>query len=342
VRATRLMKRRGFWGAALVALLGGVLLVSALPAASRPASRSATQAKPVIYFIDHACPSAGSFWDPVHNGAKEAAAALGVNLRIVSLTDAQCGSIPIEVNNLNTAIAAHPAGIATTVLNPTGFSAALKRAAAAGIPVVAVNAVPDNNDPAINPYLSYIGQSNRDAGVGIAQQAVKSFKLKAGDKVVVVDQEPFNISLTSREQGIAAGLKSVGIKPVNLNTSDTIASGIALVRAYLQQHPGVKAVMALGPPALAEIVPAVQALHLTNKIGIVSFDLDSATLHYIQQGSVAATVNQQPFLQGYQAVVQLYLSNKWGAAPQNFATGPAYLTKNNVAKLAKYVNYTGY
>jgi simple sugar transport system substrate-binding protein len=294
-----------------------------------------------FYMITHACPS-DTFWPPVFNGANAAAKAYGVTLHIVSLTSAQCGSIPAEVSNLQTAIGTHPNGIAVTIPSATAFSSALKQAAAAGIPVVAVNTIPSGGSSAANPYLAYVGQSNYQAGAGAGKEAVSMFGLHAGDKVAVVDHEPFNISLTQREQGIAAGLASAGIKPVDVNTSDDPSSGAATVQAYVTKNPDVKVLMSLGTIGTTQIVTGLKAASKSTQVKVSGFDLDSATVHYLQQGVMGFTVNQQPFLQGYYSVVELYLHDRYGAQPEDISTGPAYLTSTNIKTLGKYVNETGY
>jgi simple sugar transport system substrate-binding protein len=76
------------------------------------------------------------------------------------------------------------------------------------------------------------------------------------------------------------------------------------------------------------------------KIG--GFDLTSTVLSYIEHGQVGFTLDQQPFLQGYDSIMELYLDATEGAAPVTIYTGPAFLTTTNVKKLAKYVTHTGY
>jgi len=333
------------WKFLSVAVFGFILAAcGASPSSSKTTTTSkATHAKYVFYVINHGCPS-DPFWIQDNNGVEAAAKLLapdGVNVRLVGLTSSQCGSVAAEVNNLETAIAAHPNGIAVTIVSPTAFGSALKQAMAAGIPVVAYNSIPHNNNPSVNPFDAYVGETNYSAGVEDAQRAASQFSLSSGDTVVVVDHEPTNISLTSRLNGIESVLKPMGVNVQVINTSDNISSGISLVSSYFATHKNVKAIFCLGPIGIQQAVGGLKAQHISPFPPITSFDLDSVTLHYIQNGDVAYTIDQQPFLQGFDAVMELYQAARWGSAPVNIYTGPTVLDKAHLGPLSE-INETGY
>ena len=54
----------------------------------------------------------------------------------------------------------------------------------------------------------------------------------------------------------------------------------------------------------------------------------------IEDGYIAAVLDQQPFLQGYLPIIQLYLTSKFGFAGMDIDTGAALITKANVAAVA--------
>jgi simple sugar transport system substrate-binding protein len=319
------------------AMAGGTYLAS-----TSVSSASARPGDPLtFYFISHGCPT-DPFWPPVWNGAADAGRQLGVRVDILHITSSECGSTAAEVSLLETAIAAHPAGIATTVTDPTAFSSALKTAARDGIPVVVFNSAPTaSGEPnSENPYLAYIGQQNYSAGEGLAEEAVKYFGLSKGASVVIVDHEPTNISLTQRLNGVHAAFGPLGIKPTVVNTSDNISQGASIVSAYLQSHKHIAAVLTLGTTGTDEVVQGMTTAGAHVKIG--AMDLDSTTLSYIERGIVSYTVDQQPYLQGYYSIVELFLDATEGAQPVSISTGPVFLTSENVKTLAKYVNHTGF
>jgi len=329
-----------------IALMATLILAGCGASSSNTATNGSSQPTAVassanitVDMVTHACPS-DTFWPPVFNGAEAAAKIFNVKLDNIRLTSAQCGNIPAEVSNLQTAIQNHPNGIITTIPSDTAFSQALQTAASDNIPVIAMNTAPPES--AQNPYLAYIGQPNYQAGQGSAEEAITLFHLRAGDTVVVVDHEPTNISLTAREQGIANVLNAKHINVVYINTSDNPSTGASTVQSYLMVHPNVSALLSLGTVGTTQIVTALQALGKAGKIPVGGFDFGSATLHDIQQGVVSYTVDQQPFLQGFDAVEELALLARYGSAPVSINTGPSFLTHENVSQYGKYATETGF
>ena len=59
------------------------------------------------------------------------------------------------------------------------------------------------------------------------------------------------------------------------------------------------------------------------------FDAAPGTLTGLQTGYIVASIDQQQYLQGYFSVYVLYLTNKYGFAPQ-IDTGGYLITKDNI------------
>jgi simple sugar transport system substrate-binding protein len=314
---------------------------SSSSSAASSAAASTSSSLGTFYFISHGCPT-DPFWPPVWNGATDAGKQLGIKVDILHITSSECGSTAAEVSLLDTAIAAHPAGIATTVTDATSFSSALQTAAKDGIPVVVFNSAPTASGvpTSANPYLAYLGQQNYSAGEGLATEAASEFSLAKGASVIVIDHEPTNISLTQRLQGVKAAFGPMGITPTVVNTSDDISTGASIVSAYLSTHKNLAAILTLGTTGTDEVAQAQSSAGTHIKIG--AMDLDSTTLSYIENGTVTFTVDQQPYLQGYLSIVELYLDATEGATPVSISTGPVFLTSSNVKALSKYVTHTGY
>ena len=73
-------------------------------------------------------------------------------------------------------------------------------------------------------------------------------------------------------------------------------------------------------------------------IVIPSIDLSTKIMEYIEQGKVMFTLDQQQWLQAYLAVQFLYTRIKFEmAGPAEVGTGPAVVSKENVAKVKALV-----
>ncbi|MFL2520027.1 MAG: hypothetical protein ACJ0RJ_01050, partial [Alphaproteobacteria bacterium] len=54
----------------------------------------------------------------------------------------------------------------------------------------------------------------------------------------------------------------------------------------------------------------------------------------INSGYIDVVIDQQPFIQGYMPIVQLFLSTKYGMAGLAMDTGAAFVTADNVDAVA--------
>ncbi len=77
----------------------------------------------------------------------------------------------------------------------------------------------------------------------------------------------------------------------------------------------------------------------TAKIATYAFNSDLIPL--LQNGKVAFTIDQQPYLQGYMAVDSLWLYNRNKGvlgAQQPIATGPVVVDQSNIGELTQYIS----
>ncbi len=85
-------------------------------------------------------------------------------------------------------------------------------------------------------------------------------------------------------------------------------------------------------PAIGD---AISQLKLNNKICSYGFDLGPKQLEAIKTGALQGSLGQQPFLQGFYPVVQLYLQIDRNIAAANLDTRAQLVTKENVEKVGK-------
>jgi simple sugar transport system substrate-binding protein len=85
-------------------------------------------------------------------------------------------------------------------------------------------------------------------------------------------------------------------------------------------------------PAIGD---AISQLKLNNKICAYGFDLGPKQLEQIKTGALQGSLGQQPFLQGFYPVVQLYLQLDRNISAANLDTRAQLVTKDNVDKVGK-------
>ncbi|MBV9944208.1 MAG: substrate-binding domain-containing protein, partial [Solirubrobacterales bacterium] len=262
----------------------------------------------------------GSFWSVVYKGAKDAAADLGCTLTEVYGSQQQGQAQPddnAENAQIQNAINAHVNGMAVSNHDPALMNPTLAKAAAAGIPVVLLNAGCDDADIAASKALTCVGQPEQLAG----QAAGAAFKkLGATNVLCIIHQSGQN--LLDRCNGIAQALgvgqqcksgsaPSSGTACTELTLSTPNAASnpqqaIGQVTSYLQAHSGINAVMALNNAIGTALVTSKPP----SNPKVATFDLNSGVQADLQNGSMAFAIDQQQYLQGYLPIVFLDLYNR--------------------------------
>jgi ABC-type sugar transport system substrate-binding protein len=264
------------------------------------------------------------FWKKVVAGAQETAATLGVSVDIQYADDN-----PERQNNIiETAIANRVNGIGLIINIDEAYTANIRRARAAGIPVIAYN-IDDTRGPAGSERMAFIGQDFVTAGYLITKELIKEYKIGRGDLVLCPVEHPDAVYAAKRFEGVKKALDEVGARGDVLGTgSVSLEDTLGKMSQYLIGHRNTKAILAMGGMPL-EVAP--QAAEEAGMKGLpnAGFDITKTIIRNILDGKTLATVDQQPYYQGAFTITQLYLNNKYGLIPCDINTGGAIITKHN-------------
>jgi len=157
-----------------------------------------------VAFITHAAPG-DNFWDIVRKGAEVAAAKDNIQLRYAS--DADGGGQATLVQN---AIDSKVDAIAVTLAKPDALGEVVRKAEAAGIPVVVFNAGIDKYQQ--YGALMFFGSDESLAGQSAGQRLAQE---SPGGKALCVVHEQGNVSLETRCAGVKQGLANTENLQVN-------------------------------------------------------------------------------------------------------------------------------
>ncbi|HEY0808253.1 MAG TPA: substrate-binding domain-containing protein [Pseudonocardiaceae bacterium] len=291
----------------------------------------------------------GNFWSVVYKGAKNAAADLGCKLSETYGSQQQGQAEPddnAQNQQIQNAINAHVDGIAVSDHDPAVMNGTLAQAAAAGIPVVLLNAGCDDQDIAQSKAITCVGQPESLAGQKAGQRFLSE---KASNVLCVIHQSGQN--LLDRCNGIAQGLGigntcPTGNAPASgpacteliLSTPNAASNpqqAVGQVTAYLQSHPGVNAVMSLNNAIGQALVVA-----RPSNVKIATFDLSSDVQNDLSANppTMDFAVDQQQYLQGYLPINFLYVYKKHEGnsvgGGGTVASGPLLVDNKNIQKVA--------
>jgi simple sugar transport system substrate-binding protein len=276
-----------------------------------------------IIYADQSTP----FFNPVVAGAQAAAKIYGLKLNV----EYSNSENTTQVNQIETATAGGVNALAVSIPSNTAFTKAICAAHAKGIPVVAFN-VTATSGPVLNCVLSFVGQDFEQAGYLIAQRLVNEGKVPHGAHVFCPVEDPTAVYASGRAAGANRALAAVGAKCDVVSTGFDLAQAQTTETQYLLGHRNANVILALGQVPLQDAPAAAKAAHV--QATIAGFDLSSQISTAIKNGTILATVEQQPYLQGYYAVTQLALNLAYGSTPSDVNTGNEIVDKSNVARVS--------
>lgn len=132
--------------------------------------------------------------------------------------------------------------------------------------------------------------------------------------------------------------KTFGGTVENLNVEGTnMPAATSSIEAKLQAGKDIDAVVTLGAPFAAASVKAKEGSGSTAEID--TFDLNAEVAERLKAREVGFAVDQQPYLQGYLAVDELWLNRTNGnvvGGGKPVLTGPAIVTAKDVPQLENY------
>ena len=292
-------------------------------AAGGAAAGKANTPKLTIAMVTHAAPG-DTFWDIIRKGANAAAAKDNVTLKYSS--DPSSGN---QANLIQSAIDSKVDGIAVTLPDPPAIEPVVKKAIAAGIPVVAFNA--GIGAYASSGALSYFGSDESLAGqTGGKRAADEGYK-----HVLCVVQFQGQVQLEARCDGVKSTFTGSYDK-IYVNGSD-LPSVRSTISAKLKQDPSIDFIVTLGAPIALNAIDAIKDAGSKAKLG--TFDFNPQIPPKIQSGELQWAIDQQPWLQGYMSVDSLWLYKANGnilGGGKPTLTGPFLVDKTNVDFVGKF------
>ncbi|MFD3364521.1 sugar ABC transporter substrate-binding protein [Streptomyces albidoflavus] len=265
-----------------------------------------------------------TFWDIVQKGAQQAAVKDNIKFLYSHHDEAQQ-----QAQLVDAAIDKKVDGLIVTLAKPGAMKAAVERAVKAGIPVVTVNSGSEKSKEF--GALTHIGQDEEIAGEAVGEELNKRGRKKA----LCVLHEQGNVGHEQRCDGVRESFdgKLVNLYVDGTNMPDTQAA----IEARLQTDKSLDSVVTLGAPFADAAVKAKE--DASSKAEINTFDLNAKVAQGLKDGTLGFSVDQQPYLQGYEAVDLLWLyhynADVLGGG-QPVLTGPQIITEKDADALADY------
>jgi simple sugar transport system substrate-binding protein len=247
-------------------------------------------------FVNHV--TTNVFFTPTQDAAADACKLLGCSY---TWTGSATSNVSEMVNAINTAVSSKVDGIATTLISPTAFTGPVQSALSAGIPLVAYNA-----DEPQTGRLAYIGQ---DLFVSGQQMGAHIASLVPSGDIGLFIATPGAANIQPRIDGALATLKShPSIKPNVVATGADVPGELTKINAWAVGHPSAKGMFAVDAGSTQGLAQTIQKNGLRAKGWKGGgYDLTPTTEQLLAADQIDFTIDQQPYLQGFLPVLELYM-----------------------------------
>lgn len=255
-----------------------------------------SSSSPKFVFVNHV--TTNPFFVPTKYGAEDACKLLGCSYQ---WTGSENSNVNEMVNAFNTAVTGGADGIAVALIDEHAFNAPTNAALKAKIPVVSYNA-----DAASNARLAYIGQ---DLFVSGQEMGKRIIELVPSGDVALFIATPGSANIQPRIDGAQDTLKGhSAISTHVVATGAAVPAELSTIDAYAQGHPDTKGYFAVDAGSTQSIAQTIQKHSLRDK-GVKGggYDLTPITQKLLATDQIDFTIDQQPYLQGFLPILQLYL-----------------------------------
>jgi simple sugar transport system substrate-binding protein len=299
----------------------------------------ATGAQSSLKFImiAHGSPAGNPFWSVVEKGMVDACALLSAECTWLGDPSYSAEAMAAYWED---ALAAAPVGIGTTAPDADVVRSGVASARAAGIPVIIFNTA-DAGAGTENALevLFYVGANERTGGQSNARRVLAQAAADGASvaKGVCTIQEQGHSGLEARCAGVRDVFDENGIALDILNITNDPTESAGLINDYFTANPDVNAIFMLGPnPSSALNL----YLNESGRTGLyaTTHDTSNEIFDMIREGKLLQAIDQQPYLQGFETIMWLFLNSQYKLQPGgDIFTGPGVIDASNVDPIAELV-----
>ena len=287
------------------------------------------------------------FFDPVYVGATVAGNMIGAKILLLG-SENPVDDPAREIEILNQIIQDPTIdGIIMTTPQAGAYDDIVKTAEKNGIPVATTNSF----DAGIHNRLS-ISHTGQDASAAAIAgnalvQCLADKGVTKGSIVIPSDTAMGNIEVNNRVtaafNAIVAGLKAAGTLdnfkvdagPENVGVQTDMNDPVNGIVSLFESRGDVVGAFAPNGVFTPALLKAVAQSGMTDKICAYGFDLGPPQQEGLKSGNLTGALGQQPFIQGFWPVMQLYLQIDRGISAANVDTRAQLVTKDSVGNVGK-------
>jgi len=308
----------------------------AAPAASAGETTAAAAQEPVageqlkfaMVFHQLSSPFAAFF----KKGGEDAAKLCGVQFDFMGTENID---IPKQVSIFENAVQGDYDSISLTIFDPPAFERGIQTAKDKGIAVFSFNI---DGEPGARSTLGYSGANEYNLGIILGNYFFEEVMKGKGEYIIFPGSASLNV-LVHRMDGYKKAQEAFpDIKLIDIiETGWDATKAYAVVENAYTAHPETTAMM--GTDFFSEQIGAfVNRNNLKDTVKAALFDPTPGIIKYLQSGDAQVVMGQNPYLQGFYAVMQGYLYLVQTQPGLEIDTGHEIITQEN---MQYYLDYYG-
>lgn len=234
------------------------------------------------------------YWQDIKKGAEEAAKDKNI---IVEFQGPDYASVEEGIRLIKMAYASNVSGIITYVQDSSSYNAIINKIIDDNIPFITID-----SDAEESKRLSYIGTDNVNSGKVGAKEMIRQVGDKGDIGIILGGADVKN--QIERVKGFTSYIEeNSSLKITNKESSDSYLLQAELAtKKILTDNVDIKALFCTSAQDGIGAAKAVKSMDLVGKVKIVCFDALPETLDLIEEGVISATIAQNPYVMGQEAV----------------------------------------
>jgi ribose transport system substrate-binding protein len=230
-----------------------------------------------------------------------------------------------QVDIVNNQVSGKVNGIVIAACDKQALVDPIKKAIAAGIPVVTIDSGVEGDDP-----VCYIATNNVKGGEAAADKLAELMGDKGTAGYLIFGKG--QVSSDDRQKGFENGMKKhPGIKVVEPLEASDLTKAYDNVTNMLTHHPEITGIFAASEPNGISAAAVLDQKKLAGKIKLVAFDASDKEIDALKSGTIQALIVQDPYQMGYKGVKTALMAIKKQPIPEKLVdSGLKVVTKENL------------
>lgn len=236
-----------------------------------------------------------------------------------------------QVSMIEDCISRKPDVIAVNAVDPAAVVPALKKASAAGIPVLMQNA--DTTEAGHAYTKAFLGSQSYDQGFAVGQMIVKALGGKGN--IVVITGKNGQTDTVNRTAGMRAAFSDakanidvLAVQPADWSKDKSLT----VMQDLLTRFPKIDAVFGQDDPMALGALEAIKAQHREKEIKVFGVNGNKEACEAIKKGEMYGTALQLSYLVGVYTVRAAYDLTHNRLVPTKILAPTAPVTPDNVDK----------